>query len=63
MIFDHTIEDTIKKDVKELTRNRNKFRKEFHAATNYYNRKQIIERVKIIKEHIIDTQKERKQNT
>ena len=63
MIFDHTIEDTIKKDVKELIRNRNKFRKEFHAATNYYSRKQIIERVKIIKEHIIDTQKERKQNT
>ena len=29
-------------------------RKEFQAETNYYNKKQIIERIKMIKEHMID---------
>ena len=31
-----------------------KLRKEFQAETNYYNKKQITERIKMIKEHMID---------
>ena len=45
------------KDVKELVRMRKELRREFQVATNLYNRKQIIERIKIIKEHLIDKQK------
>ena len=39
--------------------------KKFQVATNYYDGKQIIERIKIIKEHKIDKQKlkQRKQDT
>ena len=33
---------------------RKELRKEFQAETNYYNKKQIIERIKMIKEHMID---------
>ena len=33
-------------------------RKEFQAETTYYNKKQIIERIKMINEHIMDKQKE-----
>ena len=31
-----------------------KLRKEFQAETNYNNKKQITERIKMIKEHMID---------
>ena len=37
---------------------RKELRKKFQVTTNYYNIKQIIERIKTIKEHIIDKQKE-----
>ena len=37
-------------------------RKEFQAETNYYNKKQIIKRIKMIKEHIIDKLKESRGN-
>ena len=52
----------IRKDVKELIRIQKELRKEFQAETNYYNKKQIIERIKMIKEHIIDKQKESRGN-
>ena len=48
--------------MKELIRMRKKLRKEFQAETNYYNKKQIIERIKMIKEHMIDKLKERRGN-
>ena len=41
---------------------RKELRKEFQAETNYYNKKQIIERIKMKKEHIIDKQKEGRGN-
>ena len=37
-------------------------RKEFQAETIYYNKKQIIERIKMIKEHIIDKQNKSRGN-
>ena len=37
-------------------------RKEFQAETNYYNKKQIIKIIKMIKEHIIDKLKESRGN-
>ena len=37
-------------------------RKEFQAETNYYNKKQIIKRIKMIKEHVIDKLKESRGN-
>ena len=48
--------------MKELIRIRKELRKEFQAETNYYNKKQIMERIKMIKEHIIDKQKESRGN-
>ena len=41
---------------------RKELRKEFQAETNYYNKKQIIKRIKMIKEHIIDKLKESRGN-
>ena len=41
---------------------RKELRKEFQGETNYYNKKQIIERIKMIKEHMIDKLKERRGN-
>ena len=41
---------------------RKKLRKEFQAETNYYNKKQIIERIKRIREHIIDKLKKSRGN-
>ena len=73
-IWSQAIEDTIKKvenntkkrdirkDVKELIKMRKELRKKLQEETNYYNKKQIIERIKIIKEHIIDKQKESRGN-
>ena len=73
-IWSQAIEDTIKKvekvtkkkdlrkDVKELIRMRKKLRKEFQAETNYYSKKQIIERIEMTKEHIIDKLKESRGN-
>ena len=43
--------------MKELTRIWKELRKEFQAETNYYNKKQIIEIIKMIKEHIVDKKK------
>ena len=48
--------------MKELIRMRKKLRKEFQAETNYYNKKQIIERIKRIREHIIDKLKKSRGN-
>ena len=48
--------------MKELIRMRKELRKEFQAETNYYNKKQIIKRIKMIKEHIIDKLKESRGN-
>ena len=48
--------------MKELIRMRKELRKEFQGETNYYNKKQIIERIKMIKEHMIDKLKERRGN-
>ena len=48
--------------MKELIRIWKELAKEFQAETNYYNKKQIIERIKMIKEHIIDKQKESRGN-
>ena len=48
--------------MKELIRIRKALRKEFQAETNYYNKKQIIKRIKTIKEHIIDKLKESRRN-
>ena len=73
-IWSQAIEDTIKKvekvtkkkdlrkDVKKLIRMRKKLRKEFQAETNYYSKKQIIERIEMTKEHIIDKLKESRGN-
>ena len=41
---------------------RKELRKEFQAETNYCNKKQIIKRIKMIKEHIIDKLKESRGN-
>ena len=41
---------------------RKELRKEFQGETNYYNKKQIIERIKMIKGHIIDKLKESRGN-
>ena len=70
-IWSQAIEDTSRKlkrspkksrkDVKELIRMQKELRKEFQE-TNYYNKKEITERVKMIKEHIIDKQKESRGN-
>ena len=48
--------------MKELIRMQKELRKEFQAETNYYNKKQIIKRIKMIKEHIIDKLKESRGN-
>ena len=48
--------------MKELIRIRKELRKEFQAETNYYNNKKIMERIKMIKEHILDRQKESRGN-
>ena len=48
--------------MKELIRMRKELRKEFQGETNYYNKKQIIERIKMIKGHIIDKLKESRGN-
>ena len=52
----------LREDVKELIRMRKKLRKEFQAETNYYNKKQITERIKRIRGHIIDKLKESRGN-
>ena len=52
----------LRKDVKELIRMGKELRKEFQAETNYYNKKQIIKRIKMIKEHVIDKLKESRGN-
>ena len=74
MIFDHKLLKTPKRKLKKSPKNdirenvkaliimRKELRKEFQAETNYYNKKQIIERIKIIKEHIIDKHKESRGN-
>ena len=73
MIFGHKLQKTpsrkkghqrkdLRKDVKELIRMRKKLRKEFQAETNYYNKKQIIERIKRIREHLIDKLKKSRGN-
>ena len=41
---------------------RKELRKEFQGETNYYNKKQIIERIKMSKGHIIDKLKESRGN-
>ena len=48
--------------MKELIRMGKELRKEFQAETNYYNKKQIIKRIKMIKEHVIDKLKESRGN-
>ena len=48
--------------MKELIRMRKELRKEFQAERNYCNKKQIIERIKMIKDHIIDKLKESRRN-
>ena len=48
--------------MKELSRMGKELRKEFQAETNYYNKKQIIKRIKMIKEHVIDKLKESRGN-
>ena len=48
--------------MKELIRMQKELRKEFQAETNYYNKKQIIERIKMIREHIIDKLKKSRGN-
>ena len=48
--------------MKELIRMRKELRKEFQAETNFYNKKQIIERIKMIKEHMIDKLKRSRGN-
>ena len=48
--------------MKELIRMQKELRKEFQAETNYYNKKQIIERIKRIREHIIDKLKKSRGN-
>ena len=48
--------------MKELIRMQKELRKEFQAETNYYNKKQIIKRIKMIKEHITDKLKESRGN-
>ena len=48
--------------MKELSRMGKELRKEFQAETNYYNKKQIIKRIKMIKEHVIDKLKESRVN-
>ena len=74
-LWSRAIEDTIKKvekitkkkdtrkDVKELIRMWKELRKEFQAEKKFYNKKkQITERIKMIKEHILDKQKESREN-
>ena len=48
--------------MKELIRMLIELRKELQVETNYCDKKQIIERIKMIKEHIIDKQKESRRN-
>ena len=43
--------------MKELIRIQKELRKKLQAETNYCNKKQIVERIKMVKEHIIDKQK------
>ena len=52
----------LRNNVKELIRMGKELRKEFQAEANYYNKKQIIKRIKMIKEHIIDKLKESRGN-
>ena len=48
--------------MKELIRIRKELRKEFQVETNYYNNKKIMERIKMIKERIVEKQKESREN-
>ena len=48
--------------MKELIRMLIELMNELQVETNYCDKKQIIERIKMIKEHIIDKQKESRRN-
>ena len=52
----------IRKDVKELNKIRKGLRKQYKLTTNIYKRKQIIERIKLIKEQIVEKRKESRGN-